>query len=263
MTTRSRDGTSKPKTPFNLNVDIVSPLPKSHLDALSDPHWSDAMHNEYTALMDNNTWDLVPRPHDAHVIRCMWLFRHKFRADGSLERYKARLVVNGKSQQVGVDCDETFSPVVKPTTIRTVLSLALSRSWPINQLDVRNAFLHGDLHETVCMFQPPGFADKQNPKLVCRLKKSLYGLRQAPRAWYERFATYILKCGFQTSTSDSSLFIYKHGNDMAYLLLYVDDIILTASSDALLQSFISAMSREFAMTDLGRLHHFLGIEVHH
>jgi len=137
------------------------------------------MTNEYKALIDNNTWELVPRPNNVHVIHCMWIYRHKFHANGTLERYKARLVINGKSQQIGVDCDETFSPVVKPTTIRTVLSLAVSRSWQIHQLDVKNAFLHRDLKETVYMFQPRGFVDKENPTHVCRLQKSLYGLKQA------------------------------------------------------------------------------------
>lgn len=111
----------------------------------------------------------------------MWLFRHKFNADGKLQRYKALLEVNGKSQQIGVDCDETFSLVVKPTTIRTVLSLAVSPGWLIHQLDVKNAFLHGDVNETVYMFQPPGFTDQRFPNYVCRLTKSLYGLKQAPR----------------------------------------------------------------------------------
>ncbi|KAJ9549313.1 hypothetical protein OSB04_021856 [Centaurea solstitialis] len=246
MVTRSQTGTLKPSIPFNLNTassQPISPLPKSHNYALNDPNWHAAMTDEYRALIENNTWELVPRPIDAHIIRCMWLFRHKFHADGSLQRYKARLVVNGKSQQVGIDCDETFSPVVKPTTIRTVLSLATSRSWPIHQLDVKNAFLHGDLRETVYMFQPPGFTDRTNPNYVCRLKKSLYGLKQAPRAWYHRFATYVVTCGFKATTSDTSLFVYKRGNDMAYLLLYVDDIILTASNTKLLQGFITTLSK--------------------
>lgn len=129
----------------------------------------------------------------------MWLFRHKFKADGSLERYKARLVVNGKSQTVGVDCFETFSPVVKPATVRTVLTFAVSRSWPIKQLEIKNAFLHGDLNETVFMHQPPGFTDSVHPDHVFRLKRSLYDLKQAPRAWYTRFSNFLLTHGFTSS----------------------------------------------------------------
>lgn len=140
------------------------------------------MNEEYHALISNRTLDLVPRPPDTNIVPSMWLFKHKFHADGSLARYKARLVVNGKSQQLGIDCDETFNPVVKPVTIRTVLSLAVSRQWPIHQLDVKNAFLHGDLQETVYMYQPPGFRDPNLPNHVCQLKRSLYGLKQAPRS---------------------------------------------------------------------------------
>ena len=119
------------------------------------------MNEEYNALIANDTWVLVPRPSGANVVRSMWLFKQKFNVDGSLSlsRYKARLLANGPSQQQGIDCDETFSLVVKPTTIRIVLSLAISRHWPIHQLDVKNAFLHGHLQETVYMYQPPGFND--------------------------------------------------------------------------------------------------------
>ncbi|GJU72852.1 ribonuclease H-like domain-containing protein [Tanacetum coccineum] len=174
-------------------------------------------------------------------------------------RYKARLVANGRSQQQGIDCDETFSPVVKPATIRTVLSLAVSRDWPIHQLDVKNAFLHGHLSETVYMHQPPGFVDPNKPNYVCHLQRSLYGLKQAPRAWFQRFASYATRVGFQHSKTDSSLFVFHRGSDIAYLLLYVDDIILTASSSAFLQRIITSLHSEFAMTDLGSLNYFLGI----
>lgn len=187
MTTHAKHGIVKPITRLNLHLTStppISPLPRSPLAAIRDSNWNAAMVDEFRALMTNGTWELVPRPSGAPIVRCMWLFRHKYRSDGSLQRYKARLVANGKTQQVGVDCDETFSPVVKPTTIRTVLSLAVSRQWPIHQLDVKNAFLHGDLAETVYMYQPPGFVDKSKPDHVCRLRKSLYGLKQAPRAWY-------------------------------------------------------------------------------
>ncbi|GJR85977.1 ribonuclease H-like domain-containing protein [Tanacetum coccineum] len=122
------------------------------------------------------------------MVRSMWLFKHKFHADGTLSRYKARLVANGSSQQLGVDFDETFSPVVKPATIRTVLSLGVFRQWPIHQLDVKNDFLNGDLSETVYMHQPPGFVNNRYPHHVCLLQRSLYGLKQAPRAWFQRFA---------------------------------------------------------------------------
>ena len=140
-----------------------------------------------------------------------------------------------------MDFSETFSPVVKPATVRTVLSLALSRRWPVHQLDVKNAFLHGTLTETVYCIQPSGFEDPTHPDFVCRLNKSLYGLKQAPRAWYSRFATHLLSLGFVEAKSDTSLFVYWRGSDTAYLLLYVDDIVLTASSSEFLRRIISAL----------------------
>lgn len=219
------------------------------------------MNEEYNAQITKGTWSLVPRPPNTNIVRSMWLFTHKFDADGKLSRYKARLVANGKSQLIGIDCEETFSPVVKPATIRSVLHLALARSWPLNQLDVKNAFLHGNLDETVYMHQPPGFRDASRPDHVCLLHRSLYGLKQAPRAWYQRFSTFATRVGFVQSKLDSSLFILKRGSDFAYLLLYVDDIVLTASSPSLLQAITTSLGSEFSMTDMGELHHFLGIKV--
>ena len=264
MTTRAQHGIFKPRKLFNLHASAshsISPLPTNPINALQDPNWKMAMTDEYNALIENKTWDLVPRPTDANVIRSLWIFRHKKKADGSFERYKARLVGNGSNQQTGVDCGETFSPVVKPATIRTVLSIALSKSWGLHQLDVKNAFLHGNLNETVYMYQPAGFRDPQYPDYVCLLKKSLYGLKQAPRAWYQRFTDFVATLGFSHSICDNSLFTYHNGNDTAYILLYVDDIILTASSDTLRQSIMSKLSSEFAMKDLGPLSYFLGISV--
>jgi hypothetical protein len=153
--------------------------------------------------------------------------------------------------------------VVKPATVRTVLSLAVSRSWPVHQLDVKNVFLHGTLSETVNCSQPTGFVDPAQPDCVCLLNKSLYGLKQAPRAWYNRFATYITSLEFVEAKSNTSLFVFRRGTDMVYLLLYIDDIVLTASSTALLQQTISALKQEFTMKDLGPLHHFLGVSVQH
>ncbi|GKD76801.1 ribonuclease H-like domain-containing protein [Tanacetum coccineum] len=191
----------------------------------------------------------------------MWLFRHKYLADGTLSRYKARLVANGNTQLEGVDVDETFSLVVKLGTIQIILSLAASRHWPIHQLDVKNAFLHGDLSETVYMHQPLGFRDSAHPDYVCLLQRSLFGLKQAHRAWFQRFASYITRTSFSHSRCDSSLFIYRQGIDTAYLLLYVNDIVLTASFEGLLQQIIGSLHQEFAMTDLGPLNYFMGIYV--
>jgi hypothetical protein len=169
------------------------------------------MEEEYTALLANQTWDLVPRLPASHVVTGKWIWMHKRRADGSLERYEARWVLRGFTQQPGIDYDETFSPVVKPVTVCTVLSLALERSWPVHQLDVKNAFLHGTLTETVYCSQPAGFVDSSRSDLVCRLNKSLYGLKQAPRAWYSRFATFLQTLGFTEAKSDTSLHLPPWG----------------------------------------------------
>eukprot|EP00256_Glycine_max_P060365 XP_014629214.2 uncharacterized protein LOC106798083 [Glycine max] len=219
------------------------------------------MLDEFNALVANKTWELLPRPPDVNVIRSMWIFCRKRKSDGSFQRHKAHLVGDGKTQQSGVDCDETFSLVVKPATIRTVLSIAISKSWHIHQLDVKNAFLHGYLNETVYMHQPMGFRDKGRPDHVCLLKKSLYGLKQAPRAWYQHFADFVATIGFSHSKSNHSLFIYSQDLDRAYILLYVDDIILTTSSDRLRKHFMALLGAEFAMKDLGPLNFFLGIVV--
>jgi hypothetical protein len=217
------------------------------------------MEEEYAALLANHTWDLVPRPPGANVVTGKWLFRHKLTSDGSLDRYKARWVLRGFTQRPGVDYDKTFNPVVKFAIVRTVLSLALSRDWAIHQLDVKNAFLQGTLTETVYCSQPTGFVDEARPDLVCRLNRSLYGLKQVSRSWYSRFASYLTSIGFVEAKSDTSLFIYRRGDDSVFLLLYVDDIVLTASTADLLQRTIVALQREFVMKDLGPLHHFLGI----
>ncbi|GJY63626.1 ribonuclease H-like domain-containing protein [Tanacetum coccineum] len=255
----SSRGIVKPVDRLSLNTFSISPIPKNPFDALKDPQWRNAMYDKYNALIKNGTWLLVLRPAGVNMVRSMWLFKHKFHADGTLSRYKARLVANGSSQQLGVDLDETFSPVVKQATIRTVISLAVSLQWPIHQLDVKNAFLNGDLSETVYMHQPPGFVNSRYPHHVCLLQRSLYGFKQAPRAWFQRFASYATQAGFYHSHCDSSLFICRQGSQVAYLLIYMDDIILTAPSLTLLQHIIASLHKEFDMTDLGALNYFLGI----
>lgn len=218
------------------------------------------MDNEFNALLANGTWELVP-PSQHKAIGCKWVFRVKRRPDGSIDKYKARLVAKGFLQEYGKDYFETFSPVAKPVTIRTVLTIALSQNWPIRQIDVNNAFLHGTLHENVYMTQPPGYVNPDFPHHLCRLKKSIYGLRQASRDWYLELTSFLIELGFHKSLADPSMFYYKRDGIISYILVYVDDIVLTGSDDAFVQHIISALSKKFSIKDLGMLHHFLGIEV--
>ncbi|KAK1679188.1 hypothetical protein QYE76_040036 [Lolium multiflorum] len=228
---------------------------------MSIPHWREAMEQEYQALLRNETWTLVPSPPKVNIIDSKWVFKVKKHADGSIERYKARLVARGFRQRYGLDYEDTFSPVVKPTTIRLLLSIAVTRGWSLRQLDVQNAFLHGVLEEEVYMRQPPGFTDPDRPDYICRLTKALYGLKQAPRAWHARLATALRAHGFSPSTADSSLFLLHKPTITMYLLVYVDDIILVSSSQIAADALVRSLGADFAVKDLGRLHYFLGVEV--
>ncbi|KAM1108382.1 hypothetical protein ACFX2B_004976 [Malus domestica] len=270
MITRAKAGISKPKiftaTKHHLSpsvdpLTIIPPTPTTYLQASKHPAWVKAMTDEYQALQSTGTWELVSSHPSYNLVGCKWVFKIKHKADGSIERYKARLVAKGFHQQEGLDFSETFSPVAKPTTIRILLSLAVSYDWFVHQLDVSNAFLHGYLKEDVYMVQPPGFVDQSKPHHVCKLKRSLYGLKQAPRAWYEAFYSALVSLGFSSSSSDTSLFI-KKDSFITFILVYVDDIIITGSSPALCQSIISQLQSLFPVKDLGDIHYFLGIEVH-
>ncbi|XP_043725932.1 uncharacterized mitochondrial protein AtMg00810-like [Telopea speciosissima] len=245
---------------LTVHLTKIPPEPTSYKVASKNPSWVAAMDSEYKALMQNQTWTLVPPSKEMNIVGCKWVYRIKTKSDGSIERYKARLVAKGFHQQPGIDFTETFSPVVKPATIRTILSIAVSRAWHVKQLDVKNAFLHGNLNEAVYMHQPQGYVNPTVPEYVCHLNKALYGLRQAPRAWFHKFSNYLIQEGFRQSLADSSMFIYKGERGMIVLLLYVDDIIITGDSVDLIKMVVTRLSHNFAMTDLGDLHYFLGIE---
>uniref|UniRef100_A0ACD5Y5G8 Uncharacterized protein n=1 Tax=Avena sativa TaxID=4498 RepID=A0ACD5Y5G8_AVESA len=263
MLTRGKHGIFRPNPKYAhiATTTTISPVPKSVRTALRDPVWLTAMQEEFRALTANKTWTLVPRPPGANIVTGKWPFRHKYKADGSLERYKARWVVRGFSQRPGIDFDQTSSPVVKSVTIHAVLDIAASRDWSVRQMDVNNAFLQGFLTERVYCQQPAGFIDAAHPDHVCLLDRSLYGLKQAPRAWFERFAAFLRTLGFVAARSDPSLFTLHHAGGTAFLLLYVDDIVLTASSGELLRQLQQRLLAEFSMKDLGPLHYFLGISV--
>ncbi|CAM8889824.1 unnamed protein product [Rhodiola kirilowii] len=220
------------------------------------------METEINAMQKNNTWIITDLPSGKHVVGSKWIYRFKRKSDGSIERYKARLVARGFTQLEGLDYHETFAPVVKMNTVRTLLAIASSKGWPLYQLDVDNAFLYGHLDEEVYMTLPIGFykTEKSQGK-VCKLNKSIYGLKQASRQWFSKFSDALIQFGFTPSLNDYSLFTYnKKGTYMA-LLVYVDDVIITRPSDNLIASVKEFIHSKFKIKDLGQLHYFLGIEV--
>jgi len=253
---RRTDGT----IPWGMSA-TVSEEPASVREALNDSNWLTAMNQEMQALHRNRTWHLVPPPKVKNIIDCKWVYKVKRKSDGSIDRHKARLVAKGFKQNYGIDYEDTFSPVVKATTIRLILSIAVSRGWSLRQLDVQNAFLHGILEEQVYMHQPPGYVDKNRPLWVCKLDKALYGLKQAPRAWYARLCGKLESLGFIPSKGDTSLFFYHNGRYTIYVLVYVDDIIVASSSTEATNALLKNLEHAFALKDLGDLHYFLGIEV--
>lgn len=235
MLTRAKAGIFRPNPRYALTTSSTpTPIPTSVRAALKEPNWLAAMKSEFDALQRNQTWTLVDQPPRAKVLSRKWVFTHKIGADGALERYKARWVLCGDLQHAGVDFGETFTPVVKPATIRTVLTVIASQQWWAHQLDISNAFLHVHLTERVYFQQPAGFVDPERPNVVCLLERSLYSLRQDPQVWFNRFMEFIASVGFTQSQSDPSLFILRTPTGSAFLLLYVDDMVLSASSTALL-----------------------------
>ncbi|GJU60549.1 putative RNA-directed DNA polymerase [Tanacetum coccineum] len=239
-------------------IEMVDDL---RLKANNSLEWRQAIKEEYDALMKNGTWYLVPRASNTNVVDGKWVYRLKRDKNGAITRYKARFVAKGFRQQLGIDFHETFSLVVKSTAIRSVLSLAVTNDWPLCQLDIQNAFLHGYLKEQVYMKQPPGFIDPQRPNHVCLLHKSLYGLKHASCAWFERLSKALFDLGFKGSKTKPSLFIYSCRDALLYILVYVDGIIITSNNKGTISNIICQLGSAFALKDLGLLNYFLGIEI--
>ncbi|KAK2366240.1 putative mitochondrial protein [Trifolium repens] len=222
--------------------------------------WELAMKDEMKSLISNQTWELVELPMGKKALHNKWVYRVKEDHDG-FKRYKARLVVKGFQQKEGVDYTEIFAPVVKLNTIRSVLSIVASGELYLEQLDVKTAFLHGDLNEEIYMHQPEGFSEKGKDHMVCKLKKSLYGLKQAPRQWYMKFESFMHMEGFKKCNADHCCFFKRYNSSYIILLLYVDDMLVAGPDMAEIRNLKMQLSKEFDMKDLGPTRKILGMQI--
>lgn len=244
---------------FSLSISSIVE-PTYYHQVVQHAEWRDAMHNEIQALELNNTWTVVDLPPSKQAIGCKWVYKVKLKSDGTIERYKARLVAKGYTQCEGLDYYETFSPVAKLTTVRTLLAVASVRKWHLHQLDVNNAFLHSDLHEEVYMTMPPVFGRKGESK-VYKLNKSLYGLKQASRQWFAKFFSALLEFQFTQSKADYTFFTRCQDSSFITLLVYVDDIVIASNDQVAVSQLISVLNAKFKLKDLGPLKFFLGLEI--
>jgi len=247
MVTRAKLGIFKPRV-YHTSLPSIPSHPTSVKDVIASSIWFTAMHDEYNVLLSNNTWTLTSFPPGAPFVGCKWVFKTKLNADGSFQRCKAQLVAKGFHQTEGIYYVESFSPVVWHSTIRLVLAYVVASHWPIRQI------------ERVYMQQPPGFTST-DPHLVCHLHKAIYGLKQAPRSWFRKISTTLQQLGFHSIKSDTSLFFKFASSYTLFVLVYVNDILITRSSETAITDLITRLNSFSSLKDLGRIHHFFGIQV--
>ncbi|GJS40517.1 putative ribonuclease H-like domain-containing protein [Tanacetum coccineum] len=235
--------------------------PKRVSKALSDPAWVEAMQEELLQFKLQNVWVLVDLPKGHRAIGTKWVYRNKKDERGIVVRNKARLVAQGHTQEEGIDYDEVFAPVARIEAIRIFLAYASFMGFTVYQMDVKSAFLYGQIEEEVYVCQPPGFEDPDHPDKVYKVVKALYGLHQAPRAWYDTLATYLLSNGFQRGKIDQTLFIKSQNGHILLVQIYVDDIIFGSTKKELCDEFEKLMKDKFQMSSMGELTFFLGLQV--
>ncbi|KAJ6791386.1 Uncharacterized protein M6B38_244565 [Iris pallida] len=243
---------------------LIEGDPSTYEEAISSPDapfWKEAINNEYNSIMENNTWFLADLPLGSKPIGCKWIFKKKLRADGTIEKFKARLVAKGFTQKKELDYFDTYSPVARISSIRTLLALASIHDMLIHQMDVKTAFLNGDLEEEIYMEQPEDFIAKGQEKKVCRLVKSFYGLKQAPKQWHNKFDKVIIEFGFVPNKYDKCLYSKNTNKSCVILCLYVDDILILGSSLELINNTKNYLSNQFDMKDLGEANLILGMQV--
>ena len=232
----------------------------------SSKYWKEAVEDEYQSFLKNNTWELVKRPKDKNVITCKWVFKVKRKANGSVDRYKARLVAQGYSQEEGEDYDDTFAPVARYSSIRSILAVANQLNLEVHQMDVKTAYLNGDLEREIYMEQPEGYVDKDQTDLVCRLRKSLYGLKQSARCWNITIDSFLKESGYVQSNADPCVYFKTENKDgkkecLMIIALYVDDMVLATNDTTMLEKEKSLMKERFEMEDRGEIHYCLGMSI--
>ena len=238
--------------------------PKSVEEALSSGEkekWAKAMKIEMDSLHDNNVWDIVELPKERKAIGSKWVFKRKRDADGNVERHKARLVAQGFTQKSGIDYDETFCPVVRFESIRAIIALAAKHNLRLHQVDITTAFLNGELKEDIFMKQPKGFEARGKEHMVCKLNRTIYGLKQSSRCWNQALDKHLKNMGFKSSTNDPCIYTLNSGGEVIILAVYVDDIILAGKSTEKIQQIIKEIAEKFDVKDMGELHHFLGVKI--
>jgi hypothetical protein len=244
-----------------LAAEYLEPEPSTFKEAINDPvhgkAWKEAIKSELDSLAKNKTFVLRKRRREMRPITCKWVFKFKYDLTGRIIRHKARLVARGFSQRPGIDYDETFAPVAKFTTIRVLLALAAATDWEIHQMDIKTAFLYGDLDEQIFMELPEGIDADSNT--ICELRKSLYGLKQAPRVWYQKLDKFLTSKNLQLVRSDADHSLYV-GKDLI-IAVYVDDLKIMTSNMELMRQVKESLSKEFEMTDLGEMSHYLGMQI--
>ena len=236
------------------------------VNSKNSKYWKDAAEYEYQSLLKNNTWELVERPKDKNFITCKWIFKVKRNADGTVNRYNARFVAQGYSQEEGMDYDDTFSPVARYSSIQSLLAIANQLNLEVHQIYVKTAYLNGDLEHEMYKEQPDGYVDKRQKDLICRLRKSLYGLKQSARCWNITMDNFLKASGYVQSNADLCIYFKAENRDgkkecLMLIALYVDDIALATNDNTMLEGEKRLLKEKFEMEDRGEIHYCLGMSI--
>ena len=259
----------RPKNGTNFGPEFITAFlieddPKTYQEAIKSvdaTFWKDAIHSELELIMSNHKWDLVELPRGCKIIGCKWVFKKKLKANGSIDKFKVRLVAKGYTQKEGIDYFDTYSLVTRLTTIRILITMASIHKLIVHQMDVKTAFLNGDLDEESYMDQLEGFIVQGQESKICKLRKSLYGLKQAPKHWHEKFYNTLISNEFVVNESDRCVYKKFSSDSGVIICLYVDDMLILGTDMDVVKSTKDLLSSNFDMKDLGEADVILGIKI--